>query len=389
MTDRVIYVIAGEPSGDLLGARLMKAIKAQSTEPVHFIGVGGPNMVEEGLDSLFPMSDLSVMGLAEIIPHIPKLLKRIKQTVENVLQQKPDCLITIDAPGFCFRVAKQLKGKGIPLIHYVAPTVWAWKPGRAKKIAQFLDHLMVILPFEPPYFEKEGLNATFVGHSVIESGMGDISADDFKTRHGIPKDVPVLCVLPGSRQSEVSQLLPIFKESVRALKEKFPTLRIVVPTVATVAKTVKEDTLSWSVPVLVVEGQDEKFGAFKAANAALAASGTVSLELALAKTPTVITYRLKKMTHFIASRLIKAKYASIINMLHGRYVTPELLQDDCCPEKIIPLISDLLDQKQSNLDQHKDFESALKMLGLGDDRTPSMRAADCVLSLIQSSSKEA
>jgi len=388
MSERLIYVIAGEPSGDLLGARLMKAIKARSDDKIRFIGIGGPNMVNEGLNSLFPMSDLSVMGLAEIIPHIPKLLKRIKQTIEDVQLQNPDCLITIDAPGFCFRVARKLKGKGIPLIHYVAPTVWAWKPGRAKKIAQFLDHLMVILPFEPPYFEKEGLPATFVGHSVIESGIENTDAGAFKERHGIPSDVPLLCVLPGSRYSEISQLLPIFKECVTSLKEKFPTLRIVLPTVANVAKTVKEDTITWGVPVLVVEGQDEKFGAFKAANAALAASGTVSLELALAKTPTVITYRLKKMTHWIASRLIKAKYASIVNMLHNRYVTPELLQDDCCPEKIIPLISDLLAQKQTNFDQHKDFDAALKMLGLGDEKSPSERAADCVLSIIDTAQKE-
>lgn len=387
MTDRVIYIIAGEPSGDLLGARLMKTIKSQSTDPIHFIGIGGPNMADEGLDSLFPMSDLSVMGLAEIIPHIPKLLKRIKQTVEDVQVQKPDCLITIDAPGFCFRVARKLKGKGIPLIHYVAPTVWAWKPGRAKKIAQFLDHLMVILPFEPPYFEKEGLPATFVGHSVIESGMDTINGDEFKQRHGIPNDVPLLCVLPGSRHSEVSQLLPIFKECVQSLKKSFPHLRIVLPTVSTVAKAVRDHTLNWDVPVLVIEGQEEKFGAFKSADAALAASGTVSLELALAKTPTVITYRLKKMTHWIASRLIKAKYASIINILHDKYVTPELLQDECCPEKIIPLITELLERKQANFDQHKDFDTALKMLGLGEVKTPSERAADCVLSIINSSTK--
>lgn len=385
MSQRLIYVIAGEPSGDLLGGRLIKSMKAQSKDDLRFIGVGGPNMMAQGLESLFPMSELSIMGLAEIIPHIPKLLKRIKQTIKDVECQKPDCLITIDAPGFCFRVASKLKGKGIPLIHYVAPTVWAWKPKRAKKIAQFLDHLMVILPFEPPYFEKEGLATTFVGHSVIESGLGDVDEVSFKECHGIPQNVPILCILPGSRHSEISQLLPVFKECVQKLKITFPTLRIVLPTVSTVVKTVKEDTLSWGVPVLILEGQDEKFACFKAADAALAASGTVSLELALAHTPTVITYRMKKMTHWIASRLVSAKYASIINMLHDRYVTPELLQDDCCPEKIIPLISDLLEKKQPNIDQHKDFDSALTMLGQGDRKNPSARAAECVLKIINPS----
>ena len=379
MTEKLVYLIAGEPSGDLLGARLMKAIKAKTDGQIRFIGIGGPNMEAEGLKSLFPMSELSIMGLSEIIPHIPKLLRRIKETVADIESQKPDCLVTIDAPGFTFRVAKKLKGKGIPLIHYVAPTVWAWKPGRAKKIAQFLDHLMVLLPFEPPYFEKEGLKATYVGHSVIESGIEEINGEDFKKRHGIPDDVPLLCVLPGSRQSETSQLLPIFKETVIGLREKFPNLRIVLPTVATVEKQVKEATLDWGIPVLIVEGNEEKFGAFKAADAALAASGTVSLELALAHTPTVITYRLKRMTHFIASRLITAKYASIVNLLHNKEIMPELLQDNCHPERIITEVTKLL---ESNTDQSQALESAMKMLGKGDEETPSDRAANCVLNII-------
>jgi len=379
MAEKLVYLIAGEPSGDLLGARLMKAIKAKTDGQIRFIGIGGPNMEAEGLKSLFPMSELSIMGLAEIIPHIPKLLRRIKETVADVESQKPDCLVTIDAPGFTFRVAKKLKGKGIPLIHYVAPTVWAWKPGRAKKIAQFLDHLMVLLPFEPPYFEKEGLAATYVGHSVIESGIEEINGEGFKKRHGIPNDVPLLCVLPGSRQSETSQLLPVFKETVIGLREKFPNLRIVLPTVATVAKQVKEATLDWRIPVLIVEGNEEKFGAFKAADAALAASGTVSLELALAHTPTVITYRLKRMTHFIASRLITAKYASIVNLLHNKEIMPELLQDNCNPERIISEVTKLL---ESNSDQSDALESAMKMLGKGDEETPSDRAANCVLNII-------
>ncbi|NVK18118.1 MAG: lipid-A-disaccharide synthase [Methylocystaceae bacterium] len=383
MTDKKrVYIIAGEPSGDLLGARLMKAMKAQCSENIEFLGIGGPNMYAEGLTSLFPMNELSIMGLAEIIPHIPKILKRIKQTVEDVEKQKPDCLITIDAPGFTFRVAKKLKGKGIPLIHYVAPTVWAWKPGRAKKIAQFLDHLMVLLPFEPPYFKKEGLETTFVGHSVIESHMGSADGDDFKKRHGIPDNVPILCVLPGSRQSETSQLLPIFKEAIALIKEQHPSLRIVLPTVSTVSQIVKETTLGWGIPVLVVEGDEEKFGAFKAADAALAASGTVSLELALANTPSVITYRMKKMTHWLAKRLIKVKYASIVNLLHNREVMPELIQDDCTPEKISQEVLKLLQNKGQDQSQIDDLNSAMLMLGKGEKDLPSMRAAQCVLSLI-------
>lgn len=382
MTAPLIYLISGEPSGDLLGARLMRALKDKTDGNVRFCGVGGPHMCAEGMESLFDMAELSVMGLTEILPHIPKLLNRIKQTIHNVETQKPDCLITIDAPGFTFRVAKQLKGKGIPLIHYVAPTVWAWKPGRAKKIAQFLDHLMVLLPFEPPYFEKEGLPTTFVGHSVIESGLENIDGDAFKERHGIPQNVPLLCLLPGSRMSETSQLLPVYKIALKQLKEKFPALRIVLPTVSTVAPYVKETTADWGIPILIVEGNDEKFGAFKAADVALAASGTVSLELALAKTPSVITYRLKKITHFVAKRLIKVKYASIVNLLHNKYVMPELLQDECTPDNIVREVSHILSNHDNNKTQSNELDSAMKMLGLGNDQKPSERAAECILNII-------
>ncbi|WP_417782438.1 lipid-A-disaccharide synthase [Terasakiella pusilla] len=382
MTKKRIYLIAGEPSGDLLGARLMRGLKEQTNNNIEFFGIGGPNMEAEGMTSLFPMKELSIMGLAEIIPHIPKILKRIKQTIQNIETLKPDCLVTIDAPGFTFRVAKKLKGKGIPLCHYVAPSVWAWKPKRAKKVAQFLDHLMVLLPFEPPYFEREGLATTFVGHSVIESEIEQADGDAFRARHGIPQDVPLLCLLPGSRQSETSQLLPVFEDALALIRKQVPNLRIVLPTVSTVAKIVKETTAGWNIPVLIVEGNDEKFGTFKAANVALAASGTVSLELALAQTPTVITYRMKKMTHWLAKRLIKVKYASIVNLLHDREVMPELLQDECTPENIATEVIGLLKKDRLNSAQQADLESAMVMLGKGESDLPSKRAAKCVLSLI-------
>lgn len=382
MTKKKIYLIAGEPSGDLLGARLMRGLQEQTNHEIEFFGIGGPNMEAEGLTSLFPMRELSIMGLAEIIPHIPKILKRIKQTITHVETVKPDCLVTIDAPGFTFRVAKKLKGKGIPLCHYVAPSVWAWKPKRAKKVAQFLDHLMTLLPFEPPYFEKEGLATTFVGHSVIESDVDEADGDAFRVRHGIPKDVPVLCLLPGSRQGETSQLLPVFKEALVLIRAQVPNLRIVLPTVSTVSQMVRENTADWRIPILIVEGDAEKFATFKAANVALAASGTVSLELALAKTPTVITYRMKKMTHWLAKRLIKVKYASIVNLLHDREVMPELIQDDCTPENIAAEVLKLLQKDRLNSTQHDDLESAMVMLGKGQPDLPSHRAAKCVLSLI-------
>jgi len=309
-------------------------------------------------------------------------LRRIKETTADVLAKQPDCFVSIDAPGFNFRVAKALKGKEIPLVHYVAPTVWAWKPKRAQKIAQFLDHLLVLLPFEPPYFEKENLPTTFVGHSIIESGLDQIDPLAFRDRHGIPRDAPLLCVLPGSRRTEVSQLLPIFEETLRQLKQNHPSLHLVVPTVHGVASLVKEKSDEWPFPVLVVEGEAEKFGAFKAANAALAASGTVSLELALAQTPTIIAYKFKKLTYWLAKRLVRVKYASIVNLLHDREVMPEFIQDKCTPDTLSKALDLALAESEYSEEQQTALKEAMGMLGQGQDQTPSERASSVILSLL-------
>lgn len=383
MTSLRIYIIAGEPSGDLLGARMMKSLREKHVGPVEFFGIGGLNMEEQGLKSLFPMAELTIMGLTEVLPHIPKILGRIKQTIQDVQNCQPDALITIDAPGFTFRVAKKLKGQGFPLIHYVAPTVWAWKPKRAKKVSKFLDHLLTLLPFEPPYFEKEGLKTSFVGHSVLEGGADEGQGDEFKKKHGIPSDCPILCLLPGSRKGEVEMLLPTFKEAISQLKQKRPDLRVILPTVATVADRVKELTLSWQVPVLIVENQEEKFDAFAAADVALAASGTVSLELAMSKTPTVIAYRLKPLTYKIAKHLIKVPYASLVNILKKEEIIPEFIQHDCTSEKLTVALEELLDNKDNKATlQIEKGQEALQMLGKGDLEKPSGQAAQVVLNIL-------
>ena len=284
----LIFLVAGEPSGDNLGGRLMSALKEATAGRIRFAGVGGQAMIAEGLDSLFPMSDLSVMGLTEVLPHLPRLFRRLKQTVTAAERLRPAAVITIDSPDFSFRVAARLKGRGIRLIHYVAPTVWAWKPGRSRKIAAFLDHLLALLPFEPPLFRAAGLPCTFVGHAVVESGADRGDGPGFRRRHGIPADAPVICVLPGSRSSEISRLLPVFGETLAILKRSWPGLQVLVPTVPAVAEPVKTAAAGWNVPAVVISGTTEKYDAFAAANAALAASGTVSLELALAGLPAVI-----------------------------------------------------------------------------------------------------
>ncbi|MBC8337238.1 MAG: lipid-A-disaccharide synthase [Rhodospirillales bacterium] len=377
----LIFLSAGEPSGDLLGARLMQALKDKTEGRVVFAGVGGPHMEKQGLSSLFPMSDLTVMGALEVLPRLPRILGRISQTVASAVRLRPDAVVTIDSPDFNFRVAKRLKGQGIPLIHYVAPSVWAWRPGRAVKIAGFLDHLMTLLPFEPPYFEAEGLKATFTGHSVLDGGAERGDGADFRKRHGIAKGETVIAVLPGSRQGEVSRLGPVFGETLKLLKKKFPGLRIVVPTVDTVASTVRGMTDGWPGPVTVVEGEAEKFNAFDAADVALAASGTVGLELAMAKTPAIIAYKTNALTWFLVRALIKVRFAHLVNLILNREAIPEFLQGQCHPDVMAAALKGLLADPGMREKQRAAYEEALKQLR-PEGLSPAERAAETVLALI-------
>ncbi len=376
-----VFLVAGEASGDILGARLMDAIALMSDGAVRFEGIGGTLMRERGLESLFPMDELAVMGLAEVVPKIPNLRRRIRQTVTAILDDPPDAVVTIDAPGFCFRVAEKVAGRGIPLIHYVAPTVWAWRPGRARKIARFLDHLLALLPFEPPYFEEVGLPCTFVGHPVIETDRtaGDGSA--FRDRHGIGAEVSLLCVMPGSRGSEVSRLLPIFAETVNRLTASNPALRIVVPTVETVADRVSEAVAGWAGGAVVVRDAREKWDAFAASDVALAASGTVALELALSSLPAVIAYRVSPVTAWIARRLVRVRYANLVNILLDDEIVPECIQANCTADRLESHVRRLLDDVDARQTQISRAETALTSLGL-DGPPPSHRAARAVLDMM-------
>jgi lipid-A-disaccharide synthase len=375
-----VYLIAGEPSGDVLGGRLMQGLKALAGEGnIRFSGVGGPLMSAEGLASLFPMDELTVMGLAEVLPRIPNILKRIKQTDTDIRAKNPDVIVTIDAPDFCFRVAKRLNGFGVPIVHYVAPSVWAWRPGRANKVARLVDHVMCLLPFEPPYFERAGVAASFVGHSILESGADKGDGAAFRARHNIGADEKVLLVLPGSRMSEISRLLDIFGETVRRTQAITGPCRVVIPTVAGVAAEVRQRTTNWD-NTLIIEGETEKYDAFAAADAALAASGTVSLELAMAGVPSLIAYRLSPLTAFIAKRLIRVKYASIINLILDKPAIPEFLQENCIPEHMTPALADLLQSDRERDQQADDIARALTALRSGSD-VPSMSAARVVMHL--------
>jgi len=384
MSGPLVYLIAGEPSGDLLAGRLMAALRDFTEGSVRFAGIGGESMRDEGLESLFPQADLAVMGLAEVLPRIPRILRRLRETLADIEAKKPDVIVTVDSWGFTGRVAKALKkaGSTIPRVHYVAPMVWAWKEKRVHQLAARVDRLLCLLPNETEAFERAGLESVHVGHSVLESGAETGDGASFRARYGIPPQAPLLCVLPGSRRSETSRLLHVFRDTVALLAEARPELQVVVPTVETVAVEVEAEVAQWPVPVTVVKGRIARYDAFAASQAALAASGTVALELALARLPMVIAYRLSPLTAFLARRLIKIKFACLINLLLDRAVVPEFLLDDCRPEKLAPALIPLFDSQKARTEQLVGAAEALKCLGLGGE-SPSHRAAREVLSMIK------
>ena len=383
MTDaRLIYLVAGEPSGDQLGARLMTALRtAAGGLELRFAGVGGEEMAEQGLRSLFPLSDVAVMGLLEVVPNAPRILRRIRETVADVQRTQPAAIVTIDSWVFTGRVARRLKtaGSTVPRVHYVAPMVWAWRPGRARHLADCLDHLLCLLPNEPAYFHAVGLPATHVGHAVLESGAEHGDGRAFRRRHGIEMSAPLLCLLPGSRLSETARLLPVFHRAARILESRFAGLRIVVPTVETVAASVARAVEPLS--AVVIRGRQEKYDAFAAADVALAASGTVALELAIAGVPAVIAYKVSPVSAWLGRRLLRVKYVNLVNILLDRAAVPELLQERCRPELLADAVATLLIDDAARAAQRAAGREALRRLGDRGSR-PSGRAARVILDLI-------
>ncbi len=377
-----LFLIAGEPSGDLLGARLMAALKRAADRPIRFLGIGGERMIAEGLEPMFPMAELALFGVVELLPRLPRLIWRLHQTVAAIRAEMPDAVVTIDAPGFNFRVGRRLRQgrhpvRAVPLIHYVAPTVWAWRPERARKIAQFLDHLLVLLPFEPPWFEREGLAATYVGHSIVEGGAGRGDATAFRRRHDIAPDARLLVVLPGSRTTELSRLLPDFGGALALLAPRIPGLVAVVPTLPQVAATVRAAAAGWPVRTVVTEGDVEKYDAFAAAEVALAASGTVALELALARLPAVIAYRMNPLTVALYRRLVRTKYANLVNIMLDRPLVPELIQENCRPDRLAAAVAGLLESPAARQAQMDGLAAVGEWLGVDGSR-PSDRAAEVI-----------
>jgi len=378
----LVFLVACEPSGDALGARLMAALRGRTGGRVRFAGVGGTRMRAEGLDSLFPVDDLAVMGIVEVVPRIPLVLRRMRQAARAVADMRPDAIVTIDSPAFAFGFLKRVAGRTVPRIHYVAPTVWAWRPWRVRKFARTFDRLLALLPFEPPLFADAGLACDFVGHPVLESGAEKADGTAFRARHGIPADAPLLCVLPGSRMGEVRRLLPHFADAVARLAARFPGLRVALPTVSTVADAVRAHVAGWKAPVTVVTGDDDKYGAMAASTVALAASGTVALELALAGTPAVIAYRLSPLTWAVVNRMVRVEYANLVNLLLDRPAVPELLQHDCRGDRLAEEVERLMQSEKLRDVQRRAGREALAKLSAGG-ATPSDRAAETVLAAIE------
>jgi lipid-A-disaccharide synthase len=378
-----IFLVATEPSGDLMGASLMAALRRRCGDGVRFSGVGGARMAAEGLDTLFPLADIAVMGAVELVPQLPRLFNRIRRTAEAALAAKPDALVSIDGLAFNARVAARLADRAFPIVHFVAPKVWAWRPGRARKLAGLVDHLMVQLPFEPPWFERYGLPTTYVGHPIIETAAGQGDGTRFRQAHGIAPNARLLTVLPGSRRGEVQKLLPVFGETLRQLAARHPGLRVAVPTVETVAHLVRAAAQSWPGDPILIEGDGEKYDAFAASDAALAASGTVALELGMARVPSVIAYLINPLTAFVVRRLLTTKYANLVNIMLDRPAVPELLQENCTPDKLAAAIDRLLTDPVAVAAQREAYAEVARMMLLPDGAVPGDRAADVVLDVIR------
>jgi lipid-A-disaccharide synthase len=372
----LIYLVAGEASGDALGARLMQAIMSRRSD-VRFAGIGGNAMSAHGFDSLFPMHDLALMGLLEVLPRLRQLRRRLQDTVTDIGELRPDIVVTIDSPGFTLRVLKAVQSLHVKRVHYVAPQVWAWRESRVRHYPGLWDQLLCLLPFEPAFFARHGLPATFVGHPVLESGADRGDAARFRATHAIDAAARVVTLMPGSRRTEVSRLLPIIGETLRRLPDIVP----VVPVATPVAQAVRDATQHWTPqPILVTQPQD-KHDAFAASAAALTKSGTSTLELAMAGVPMIVTYRVNPISAMIARRLVTVQYASLINLLMQREVVPELIQQACTPARLADAMQSLLNDPAVAAAQRAGCREALDLLRPASG-SPSDAAAAAVLDML-------
>jgi len=380
-----VYLIAGEESGDFIGGELIASLRSKLNDRLTVSGIGGDQMTCAGLRSLFPMKELSLMGFVEILPHIFRLKRRIRQTVDNIEQQKPQVVITIDSPGFNFRVVRRLRENCIlscPMVHYVAPTVWAYKPERAKKTAALYDALLTILPFEPPYFTAHGLTTYFVGHPSAWFWKQTGDGSGFRARHQMGADTRVIGMMPGSRSGELNRHLPIFREVANKLAKQYPTAQIVMPVRPSCEAMVREAVAHWSLPVRLVVGNTEKKDAFAACDVALAKSGTVALEATLAGIPTVMAYRAHPVTAWLVRRMIQIPHAHLINIMAKREVIPEFIQERCTADATYPALAQLLEDATARTAQRDAVSPFAAQLGQMATVSPSDQAAQRIMDIV-------
>lgn len=383
MTGPGLFLIAGEPSGDALGAALMAGLKDLSPG-LRLSGVGGPLMEGQGLSSLFPMEELSVMGLLEVLPKLPRLKARIRQTADAVLASGADALVTIDSPDFCLRVAGLVRAArpDFRTIHYVAPTVWAWRPGRAAKMAPIIDHVLALFPFEPPLMEAAGMSCDFVGHPAAHALRATpAEAAAFRATNAIPPDAPLLLLLPGSRKGEVTRLLPRFRETLALLRDRHPGVRAVLPTVRGTEPLVRKALAAEATAPLILTDAEAKRAAFAAADLALAASGTVSLELARNRVPMVIGHDFNRLTFALMRRAALIDTVTLVNIVSDTRAVPELLGPACRPPAMAGALDRILSDPDARAAQRQAADLTMARLGEGAE-DPGLRAARSVLAHI-------
>lgn len=391
-----IFIIAGEASGDLLGSKIMKSlINNDKNVEITFCGIGGEKMEKEGLKSLFPMSDLSLMGFFEVLPKVFKLLKRIKQTVDTIIKEKPDAILTIDSPGFCFRVMEKLKCKdkkffdSVKKIHLIAPSVWAYKEKRAKRISKIYDLLLCILPFEPPYFEKYGLKTEYIGHPIFDDDTKystKYSKSDLSKNYSVSYDDIIIILTPGSRESEVERIYPIMIKAINILKERYcytyKDYHIFTFANSNTRDLVDFTAHEYEFKTKIITNETEKAKILSCANVALAKSGTNTFEFNIYGVPLVVTYTFNWFTNKIVKRVVKIKYANLVNILANQEIIPEFVLDNVDPSQIAEQLNKFLKDKQLCKKQIEDTRNIIKQLGYNCPEKASYCGATKILNLI-------
>ena len=384
-TERKLMLIAAEASGDALGAGLMTQLRAQAPDvDWAFVGVGGVRMAEQGVQSPFDIAQLSILGLVEGLKALPRVNARVKDTVALAVREKPDAVVLIDSWGFTLRAAQAIRKAlpGVPLIKYVGPQVWAARPGRAKTLAATVDFLIALHPMDPPFFEKYGLKTVVVGNPALHADMSGANPLAFRKSIGLGAGDPMLLVLPGSRPAEIRHMMPVFTEVMTRLHAVRPNLTFVMPVADTVRERVLDAAAAIPVKIHFVDNEADKFSAMQAATLALACSGTVSTELALAGCPMVIAYKLEALTFWIYKRISTLKHATMFNIMTDQRIAPEFIQDECTPDNLLKAIDARLDDPALRETQITEQYAALDIMGRGQQPTAE-RAARAVLDFLK------